>query len=126
MVDNQREEFGKIIKQRRFSMSMTLPVLAAKSGVSASHLSRVERGERFPSAHVLGKIAKPLGFTNEELFVLAKYLSPKFPAETEKDIGRLDPYVASVLAQETPRMQRTVLAILTIFKALAQKHQQSK
>ena len=123
MVDNKSKELGKIIKQQRLMAPMTLQELAVKSDVSASHLGRIERGERFPSARILRKIAKPLGFGEEELFTLANYLSPKSLGEVEKDkedtTGRLDPYVARVLAQETPETQRTVIAVLTILKNLA-------
>ena len=68
-------DLGRIIKQQRITIQLTLQELAAKAGVSASHLGRIERGERFPSAHILRKIATPLGFEEDELFTLAGYLS---------------------------------------------------
>ncbi len=93
------------------------------SGVSASHLGRIERGERFPSASVLRKIAKPLGFEEDELFTLAGYLSPHpsgIAEESPEYSGkRLDPYVASVLAREPVDAQRAVIGILTILKSIA-------
>ncbi len=114
---------GGIIKQQRVSFSLTLQELAARSGVSASHLGRIERGERFPSAHILQKIAKPLGFEEDELFTLAGFLSPQSPMIAEKSppygSERLDPYVARVLAQEPIEMQRAVIGILTILKSIA-------
>ena len=114
---------GKIIKQQRIALSLTLQQLAAKSGVSASHLGRMERGERFPSAHILQKIARPLSFEEDELFMLAGYLSPQSPMIAEKSPiygqERLDPYVARVLAQEPVEMQRAVIGILTILKSIA-------
>jgi len=91
------------------------------SGVSSSHLSRIERGERFPSAHILRKIAQPLGFKEDELFTLANYLSPQSPvAESQEDhnVGQLDPYVAMVLSEEPVEIQRTVIGILSILKGL--------
>ncbi len=114
---------GGIIKQQRVSLSLTLQELAARSGVSASHLGRIERGERFPSAHILQRIAKPLSFEEDELFTLAGYLSPQSPMIAEKSplygSERLDPYVARVLAQEPIEMQRAVIGILTILKSIA-------
>jgi len=93
------------------------------SGVSASHLGRMERGDRFPSAHVLRKIAKPLGFDEDELFTLAGFLSPQSPriAESGKEYGerQVDPYVARMLAQEPVDVQRAVIGILTILKSIA-------
>jgi len=103
-------------------MLITLHELAAKSGVSASYLGRIEMGQRFPSARILRKIAAPLGFDMNELFTLAGYLSPQFgTAETNPpDSGkRLDPYVARELAQEPVAVQRTVIRILTILKNIA-------
>jgi len=116
-------DLGAILKQQRIAASLTLQKLADKSGVSTSHLGRIERGERFPSAHILKKIAKPLGFSEDELFTLAGYLSPQMPAVAEKvtiyQHQRLDPYVARVLAQEPVEIQRAVLGILSILKSFA-------
>ena len=116
---------GAIIKQRR--ISLTLRALAARSGVSTSHLGRMEKGERFPSAHVLQKIAKPLGFEEDELFTLAGYLSPQSTMIARKDSTygskQLDPYVASVLASQPVEVQRAVIALLTILKSAAKSYQ---
>ena len=100
-------------------MPLTLRELAAKAGVSASHLGRIERGERFPSANILRKIAKPLGFDEDELFMLAGYLSSGAPLGAESREG-LDPYVAKMLARESVEIQRAVIGILSILKSLAQ------
>jgi len=102
---------------------LTLWQLAAISGVSSSHLGRIERGERFPSASILRKIAKPLGFEESELFSLAGYLSPQSPGIAENNLnymgGRLDPYVGKMLSQESVEVQRTVIGILSILKSIA-------
>ncbi len=102
---------------------LTLQELATVSGTSSSHLGRVERRERFPSASILRKIAKPLGFEESELFSLAGYLSPQpsGPDEMSADYGsgRLDPYVGRVLSQEPVEVQRTVIGILSILKGIA-------
>jgi len=122
-TENDRNDLGKIIKQQRVMVPLTLQELAAKSGISPSHLGRIERGERFPSAHILRKIAKPLGFEENELFTLAGYLSPEAPAIAEGTTGyhgeRLDPYVARMLAQEPVDIQRAVIGILTVLKSIA-------
>jgi transcriptional regulator with XRE-family HTH domain len=120
-VDNNKPgDLAKILKQRRVMVPLTLRELGAASGVSASHLGRIERGERFPSARILRKIAKLLGATESELLTLAGYLSPQpsTGAETAKP-GQLDPYVASVLSQEPLEVQRAVVTILTIMKSMA-------
>ncbi len=123
MSDTSRNELGRIIKQQRMAVPLTLQELAAMSEVSASHLGRIERGERFPSASILRKVAQPLGFEEDELFTLAGYLSPQSPRVAEAHPtysgGRLDPYVARVLAEESLDVQRAVIGILSILKSIA-------
>ena len=115
-------DLGKIIKQQRLAVPLALRELAALSGVSASHLGRIERGERFPSAGVLRRIARPLGFTEEKLFTLAGFLCPS-PNGIQEEAGhylpQLDLYAANVLAEEPPEVQRTVIGILSLLKSLA-------
>ena len=105
-------ELGELLKHQRVSLSLTMQELAARSGVSATYLGRIERGERFPSASILRKVAGPLGLDEHHLFVSAGYMSP----DTE---GKgLDPYVAGVLSQEPVNVQRAVVGILTILKEI--------
>jgi len=114
-------EIGKTLKQRRRSLELTLRELAARSGISASHIARVERGERFPSGHILRKIAKPLDLDESLLMTMAGYL-PEPSSETGEEyrIYRgLDPYVAKVLSEEPVHVQRAVVSLLTIVKAIA-------
>jgi len=113
-------DLGKILKERRVMVPLKLRELAAASGVSASHLGRIERGERFPSSHTLRKIAKPLNYSEGELFTLAGYLSPQPSSEAEKPgAGQLDPHVAAVLSQEPVERQRAAVNILSVMKAMA-------
>jgi len=116
---------GKIIKHQRVTTSLTLHLLSELSGVSPSYLGRIERGQRFPSARILQKIAKHLGFDEDELFALAGYLSQTSHVADngpEYTGGALDPYVARVLAQEPVEVQRSVIAILTIIKTVARSN----
>ncbi len=119
MTADNSNDLGKILKQHRVMIPLTLSELAAVSGVSQSHLGRIERGERFPSARILCRIVKPLGFGEGELLTLAGYLSHP-PTEVEGlSGGRLDPYVAGVLSQEPLHVQRAVIGILSILKSVA-------
>ncbi len=53
--------FGDYIRQRRVEQGMTLSTLAEKTGVSASYLSRIERGERsVPGLLLIQKVADAL------------------------------------------------------------------
>jgi len=122
MVEKQTG-LGEIIRQQRVTMPLTLQELANLADVSPSHLGRIERGERFPSARILRKIARPLGFEEDELFTLAGYLSPQPDAIAEArpsySGGRLDPYVSKVLSQEPIEVQHAVIGILSMLKSIA-------
>lgn len=72
MVGN---DIGEILYQRRRERHLTLRRLGNESGVSASHLGRIERGERLPTARILKKLAEPLGFSETQLLEIAGYLS---------------------------------------------------
>lgn len=66
---------GEVLKARRKAKKLTLRQLATMSGVSGSHLGRIESGYRFPSAHILRRLANPLGFTEVDLLKLAGFIS---------------------------------------------------
>lgn len=120
MIPNNRNDLGKMLKQRRVMIPMTLQEMAAATGVSASHIGRIERGDRFPSATILGKIANPLGFLEAELFTLAGFLPPRPSEEVERATrSQLDPSVAALLSKEPVEIQRAVVAILILLKSIA-------
>ena len=129
-MQKNRDGLGGILKQQRLKMSMMVSELARQSGVSPSHLGRIEGGERFPSARVLSKLAKPLGFEERELFTLAGFLPGISPGLAEESPtytgGHLDPYVARMLAQEPVEVQRAVIGILTVLKSLSEKEKREK
>jgi transcriptional regulator with XRE-family HTH domain len=50
----------------RRSQALTLDELASQAGISASHLSRLERGQTLPSFQVLSDIAHVLGADVDE------------------------------------------------------------
>jgi len=117
------DDLGELIKQQRLAMSLTLRELSAASDISASHLGRIERGDRFPSARTLRKIAQPLGFEENRLFILAGFLPPTSPDDGKEKashpISCLDPDVVRVLAEEPVEVQRCVIGIISIIKSLA-------
>ena len=122
-IEGNNQNLGRIIKQHRLLSGLTLRELANSSGVSSSHIGRIERGERFPSAHVLRHIARHLGFDESELFALAGYFTPQPPTAAEwqaaDSFTQLDPIVARALSQETIEIQRLALVILTLIKSIA-------
>ena len=116
---SNRNNLGLLLKQQRLRIPLTLRELTELSGVSSSHLGRIERGERFPSAHILRKVAKPLGLGEGELLTLSGYLSPQPSAVIENSGGgRLDPYVVAVLSQEPVEIQYVVVTILSVLKSM--------
>jgi transcriptional regulator with XRE-family HTH domain len=119
MTVNNRSELGKILKQRRLAVPLTLQELASAAQVSASHIGRIERGERFPSAHILRRMAKPLHIKEVELMSLAGFLSPEPDASGSTSSMQLDPYVSMMLSQEPVELQRAVVAVLILLKGMA-------
>jgi transcriptional regulator with XRE-family HTH domain len=121
--NNHGENLGRMLRRQRVLAPLTLRELEAMSGVSSSHLGRIERGERSPSASVLQRIARPLGFEESELFSLAGYMSPRLSGLEEESADysakRLDPCVAKMLSQEPVQVQRAVIGILSILKSIA-------
>ena len=129
MAYHDRNSLSKIIRHRRTMIPLTLRELATACGVSVSHLARIESGGRFPSPRILRQIAKPLGFTEQELLVLAGYISPNpFMLKEEREeyaVGRLDTRVAKVLAQEPLEVQRAVIKMLPVLRSIAKDIAQS-
>ena len=111
-------DLGKMLRQQRLMAELTLLELAARSGVSQSHIARIERGSRLPSGKVLRKTAKALELDESQLLISAGYLSPQ-PSSGEYSLGQLDPYVAKVLSEEPVTIQRAVVSLLTMVKAIA-------
>ncbi|MFC1875141.1 helix-turn-helix domain-containing protein [Chloroflexota bacterium] len=101
---------------------LTLLDLAQISGVSPLYLGRIEKNGRFPSASILRKIAQPLGFNENELFILAGYLPPQSDTIAEASPGynqvNLDPHIAQELAKKPIEIQFAALYILSILKSL--------
>jgi transcriptional regulator with XRE-family HTH domain len=115
---------GTVIKRQRAIVPLTLVDLAKLSGISTSHLARVERGERYPSARVLRQISKPLGFDEDELFVLAGYMSRDGNTEIMESsrscyYDGLDPHVARALSQYSIETQRSIVGIINILKSIS-------
>ena len=108
---NETENLGVIVKRQRNRLGLTLLDLSNKSGVSVSHLGRIENAQRYPSTTVLRKISKPLGLNENELFNLAGYLpidKPKTPdLEKHKLLAELDILVDRVTA-DTNRIKNIV------------------
>ena len=73
-------KLGTTLRRRRVLAGFTLRELSLKSGISSTHIGRIERGERFPSAHTLLRIAKSLDLANNELLTLVGFLFADHPS----------------------------------------------
>lgn len=56
------------VREKRKERRYTLKRLEKESGVSDSHISQLERGEKKPSLEVAYRLSKALGCRIEELF----------------------------------------------------------
>ncbi len=84
MTADKRDESRRRVKQQRVARGLSLRELAATSGVSLSHLSRIEKGERFPSPRIVRKIARPLGLDESELLAMGGYPLAQSSTEAER------------------------------------------
>jgi len=82
----KKRELANMLKDQREELGLTLAALSEKSGVCVSHIARVEKGERFPSALVLRRLAKPLGLAEGQLLATAGYLTNPAGAYNTGDI----------------------------------------
>lgn len=113
---------AKLIERRR-AKGLNLGELAKLTGISASHLGRIERGERFPSAFTLSKFAVPLDFTEEELFRLAGFMR-QGPAETparpvvlpQEDSAKVLAVGHKVMLRETPSAWPSPVGTITAIR----------
>lgn len=67
-------KLGEQIKSCRLSRNFTLKDVELKAGVSATHVSEIERGMTSPTVGALTKIAKALG--TEPSYFLTREISP--------------------------------------------------
>lgn len=66
---------GLRIRELRLERGMTLDQLARSAGISASHLSRLERGQAEPSFTVAAGLASQLGVSLTDLLAAANNTS---------------------------------------------------
>lgn len=59
--------FGDWLKNRRETVGLNQEELAARSGVAASTISKIERGEVSPRRTTLRLLAAPLGVSSDDL-----------------------------------------------------------
>jgi transcriptional regulator with XRE-family HTH domain len=100
--------FGEILLRHRTAQKYSLREFGARCGVSASYLSRLEKGEASATYEIVAKIADALGIDPSEFFPGHGGFKPSYRAEFGpvlesrpvqimlRALGRLDPYAQSV------------------------------
>ena len=112
---SNKPNIGKIIKEQRKSIPLSLRQLSRLSGVSISHLGRIEQGLRRPSTRTLQNIAKPLGFDLYELLVIAGHLLPDPSTFSEEQREKLRTELNTLLQRvesDTNRIREIVKRLL--------------
>ncbi len=86
---------GQIIKELRDRLDLSLRELASRldNGASATHLSDIEQGHRFPSEDLLAKLAKALDTSVENL----KQYDLRPPVDEIRNQMELDPRLGFAL-----------------------------
>jgi transcriptional regulator with XRE-family HTH domain len=72
MATKTRNSMGPRIRELRIERGMTLDELATAANISASHLSRLERGQTAPSFKVAADIAHHIGVKPSELATIQR------------------------------------------------------
>lgn len=75
---------GEFLKTERRKKKISLRNLEGLSGISFSHLSKIERGEYTPSRTTVSLIARALNLDEDKLLVMAGYSPFIFKADPEK------------------------------------------
>jgi transcriptional regulator with XRE-family HTH domain len=78
-----KRELGRRLRRTRFERGLTLKDVAARCGMSATHISEVERGKTSPTIGALQRIAKALG--QEPSFFVREDSVPKVVVTRAKE-----------------------------------------
>ncbi len=106
-------ELGRRVKEYRLQKGLTLKDIEARVGVSATHVSEVERGKTSPTVGALSKIAEALGVSASHLidFPSGLTVSVTHPGQRLALEVPNTPVRAEVLTREQPYAQITMLLV---------------
>jgi transcriptional regulator with XRE-family HTH domain len=124
LVVRNNNRLGEYLKSLRQDMGISQYKLAGITGLSVSHICRLEKGNRLPSGTMIVALARALGVAEKELLAMAGYIAAnqstgKYESPVNPETG-LDPLVLKALAQETPKLQRQIIQVFQSMKQLAQ------
>ncbi|GLO65006.1 helix-turn-helix domain-containing protein [Oceanobacillus kimchii] len=72
-MNEKRNKIGRFIKKYRQEKEMSLRALSEITGISFSHVSKIERGEHTPSKETISIIANKLDLDENELLIMSGY-----------------------------------------------------
>jgi transcriptional regulator with XRE-family HTH domain len=106
-------ELGKRIKQLRLSQGFTLKDIESKVGVSATHVSEIERGKTSPTVGALAKIASALEVNPSFLLDLpiGDVVSCTRTGSRDALVGASNGAKWEVLTQETPSAELSLFLL---------------
>lgn len=64
------ETIGQLVRRLRKEQGLPLRKIAARLDLDPSTLSKIERGDRFPTKDLISKIAQAFGMDERELLIL--------------------------------------------------------
>jgi transcriptional regulator with XRE-family HTH domain len=80
-----KEEVGQRLRLARFRHNMTLKEVATRSGMSATHISEIERGKTSPTIGALQRIAEAMGERTAH-FVEERTMKPAFVVRRDERV----------------------------------------
>ena len=107
-LHSRKKRFGQRVRTLREAKNWTQEDLAVSSGLSRSYVSRLELGDiALPRNDKLGRLARALGTSNEDLLEAAGYMSaslddtgaalPDLPAYLRRKYGLTQPRLISTM-----------------------------
>ncbi len=113
-LGHRKKRFGQRVRTLREARNWTQEDLALHSGLSRSYISRLELGDiALPRNDKLGRLARALGTSNEDLLEAAGYMSAP-SSEADAALPDLPAYLRRKYSLTQPRLIATIQHILDL------------
>ncbi len=120
-LSRRKKRFGQRVRSLREAKRWTQEDLATNSGLSRSYISRLELGDiALPRNDKLGRLARALGTSNEDLLEAAGYMSAP-SGESDAALPDLAAYLRRKYGMTQPRLIATLQHILDLALADQQR-----
>jgi transcriptional regulator with XRE-family HTH domain len=116
-LNRRKKRFGQRVRTLREAKEWTQEDLALQSGLSRSYISRLELGDiALPRNDKLGRLARALGTSNEDLLEAAGYMSAS-ASDTDAALPDLAAYLRRKYGLTQPRLIATIQHIIDLAHA---------